>query len=86
MNAEDMARLGIAEGQVVRVQTRSGEAEVPVRAGALPSGVVFMPLGPAANQLSGADTDGTGMPLLKGLTVVIAIRWQQTKYRHEGSQ
>jgi len=72
MNAQDMVRMGIMEGQVVHVQTEAGQTDLPARAGALPVGVVFMSLGPAANRLSGAETDGTGMPLLKGLTVVIA--------------
>jgi formylmethanofuran dehydrogenase subunit D len=72
MNAEDMARLGISAGHLVRVQTETGQAELPVRAGELPSGMVFMPLGPAASELSASDTDGTGMPLLKGLSLIIA--------------
>jgi len=71
MNSEDMAHMGIAEGQVVRAQTPAGQIELPVRAGALPAGVVFMPLGPAANRLGGTATDGTGMPLLKGLSISI---------------
>jgi formylmethanofuran dehydrogenase subunit D len=74
MNAQDMARLGIADGDVVHVQTEAGHADLPVRAGTLPAGVVFMPAGPAANKLAGADTEGTGMPLLKGLTIAVASR------------
>lgn len=98
MNADDMARLGIAEGEWVRVQSEAGQpprgtlpekgvrarsayradaerlVDLPVRTGALPEGLVFVPSGPAANRLGSADTEGTGMPLLKGLTVVIASR------------
>ncbi len=74
MPAQDMARLGIAEGDLVHLQTGAGQADLPVRTGDLPAGVLFMPSGPAASLLVAADTEGTGMPLLKGLTVVIASR------------
>jgi formylmethanofuran dehydrogenase subunit D len=74
MSTQDMARLGVVEGDQVHLQTQAGQADLPVRAGALPAGVVFVPSGPAANQLASADTEGTGMPLLKGLPVVIARR------------
>jgi len=84
MNAEDMARTGITEAQVVHVQTEAGQADLPVRAGALPTGVVFVPLGPAASRLSATETDGTGMPLLKGLRVVIASRAKQSAVRPGG--
>jgi formylmethanofuran dehydrogenase subunit D len=31
--------------------------------------MVFIPMGPVANELVGSETDGTGMPTFKGLTV-----------------
>jgi len=71
MNPEDMARLGIEEGQVVRVQTAGGRVEVPVRAGTLPPGLLFIPMGPVANVLVGTDTGGTGMPPFKGLAAEV---------------
>ena len=71
MSAQDMANLGIDEGQVIRLLTALGRAEVPVRAGTLPPGLVFMPMGPVANALIGPETEGTGMPVFKGLTVEI---------------
>ncbi len=71
MSPEDMARLGIEEGQVVRVQTVAGQVEVPVRAGALPPGLLFVPMGPAANGLIGTETEGTGMPSFKGLAAEV---------------
>ena len=73
MNAEDMARMGIEEGQVVCLISGAGQVDLHVHAGALPPGVVFMPLGPAASALVEAHTDGTGMPLLKGLTVQMEV-------------
>ena len=71
MNSEDMAHLNIEEGQVVRVHTAAGHVEVPVRAGTLPSGMLFIPMGPTANVLIGTNTEGTGMPPFKGLTAEV---------------
>ncbi len=71
MNPEDMARLGIAEGRVVQLRTPAGKVEAPVQAGALPPKMVFIPMGPVANELVGPETDGTGMPTFKGLTVEV---------------
>jgi formylmethanofuran dehydrogenase subunit D len=67
MNADDMVQLGIEEGQAVRVRTSTGQVEIPVRAGQLPPGLLFMPMGPTANVLIGSDTECTGMPPSKGL-------------------
>ncbi|MEA3376874.1 MAG: molybdopterin dinucleotide binding domain-containing protein [Chloroflexota bacterium] len=67
LNAEDMARLGIDEGATVRVRTSAGAVEVPAQAGDLPQGLLFMPMGPAANALIGTETEATGIPPYKGL-------------------
>jgi formylmethanofuran dehydrogenase subunit D len=67
MSAEDMARLEIEEGDVVRVETAAGQVKVPVQAGNLPSGLLFMPMGPTANALVGTDTEATGIPSFKEL-------------------
>ena len=71
MNAEDMAGLEIKEGQAVRIRTATGQVEVPARAGKLPPGLLFIPMGPVANALVGTDTESTGMPSFKGLTVEV---------------
>jgi len=71
MNLEDMARLRIEEGQTVLVRTAAGQIKAPVRAGPLPPRLLFIPLGTAANALVGADTEGTGMPLFKGLAAEV---------------
>lgn len=67
MNPEDMARLGVEEGQIVWVRTETGQVEASVRVGALPEGLLFIPMGPAANALVGTETESTGMPPFKGL-------------------
>ena len=71
MSREDMARMGIEEGQIVRVFTAARQVKVPVRRGVLPAGLLFIPMGPVANTLVAADTKGTGMPLFKGLAVEV---------------
>ncbi|KAA2242344.1 molybdopterin oxidoreductase family protein [Salinarimonas soli] len=43
MNADDAARLGIAEGDWVRVDSRRGRIEVPARIGDIAPGRVFVP-------------------------------------------
>ena len=68
MNAEDMAKLGLEAGRTVRVRTAAGQVELPVEVSDLPPGMIFIPMGPAANALVAADTDGSGMPAFKGAT------------------
>jgi len=71
MSPEDMARLEIEEGQVVQVRTVTGQVEVPVCAGTLPPGLLFIPMGPVANVLIGTETESTGMPPFKGLAAEV---------------
>jgi len=67
MNRADRERLGLGAGQRVRVCTAFGKTELELREGDLPRGMIFVPMGPAANMLIGAETEGTGMPDSKGL-------------------
>jgi formylmethanofuran dehydrogenase subunit D len=71
MNSDDLAHLGVEEGQAVQVRTSTGQVEVPVRTGQLPPGLLFMPMGPTANVLIGSDTECTGMPPSKGLVAEV---------------
>ena len=73
MSRVDRERLGIEEGQRVRVRTAFGEAELELRENDLPEGMIFVPLGPAANMLIGAETRGTGMPDSKGLEAEVEL-------------
>ncbi len=66
---KDMTRLGIKDGQIVRLRSDTGRVEAPARTGSLPAGLVFIPMGPTANALVGTDTFGTGMPPFKGQRV-----------------
>ncbi|MDQ6964438.1 MAG: molybdopterin dinucleotide binding domain-containing protein, partial [Mariprofundales bacterium] len=74
MNAEDMERLGLRDGDLVRLRTAVGEAVVRCKKrkpADLPSGVLFLPYGPASSQLMDGDTAGTGMPLSKSFEVEV---------------
>jgi formylmethanofuran dehydrogenase subunit D len=72
MCPDDMARLGLKNGDRVRLQTRQGRVELPcqaAKAGELPPGVLFLPYGDASSRLMGGDTHGTGMPDSKSFDV-----------------
>ena len=74
MNEEDMTRLGLQNGDQVRLQTDVGQAVVRCKsrkATDLPAGMLFMAYGPASSQLMDGDTAGTGMPISKHLDVEI---------------
>jgi len=76
MNIDDMTRLGLAEGDEVRLRTPAGAVVVRCkgRKGAdLPAGVLFMAYGPPSSQLMGSDTAGSGMPLSKNLKVEVEV-------------
>jgi len=70
---EDMSRLGITEGQIVLLHSDSGQVEARVRTAVIPSGLIFIPMGPTANKLVGTETFGTGMPSFKGESVEVEV-------------
>jgi len=72
MNADDMARLHLKNGDRVRLRTEQGQVELPcqgAKAGDLPSGLLFLPYGDMSSRLMGGDTHGTGMPNSKSFDV-----------------
>ena len=69
MSAEDMAEVGLQEGQKALVRTEFGEAEFVVKVGKEPKGMIFVAYGPPTCTLMGGDTGGTGMPQSKGWEV-----------------
>ncbi len=74
MNVDDMARLGLKEGDSVRLCSATGETIVRCKgrkAEDLPAGVLFLAYGPASSQLMSSDTAGTGMPISKNLDVEV---------------
>jgi formylmethanofuran dehydrogenase subunit D len=74
MNANDMARLGLKDGDSVRLRTATGETVVHCKgrkAEELPAGLLFLAYGPASSQLMSGDTAGTGMPISKNFEVEV---------------
>ena len=71
MAAEDMAEIGLAQGQMALVRTEFGEASFKCQPGKVPPGMIFVPYGPPTCKLMGGDTDGTGMPTSKGWEVEV---------------
>jgi formylmethanofuran dehydrogenase subunit D len=67
LHPEDAKELGVGEGQAVRVTTEFGSVVLRCSLGNTERGSVFVPMGPWANALTSALTEGTGMPSLKGL-------------------
>jgi formylmethanofuran dehydrogenase subunit D len=70
----DMQRIGLADGDRVRLTSEWGQIEVEVVASKgdeLPSGLLFIAYGDLSSQLMGGDTHGSGMPTSKGLDVIL---------------
>jgi len=72
MTEEDMHTLGVKPSQSVRVTSPHGSVVLTaVKTKEPHAGIVFIPTGPWANQLTGPHTGGTGMPHFKGFKVEI---------------
>jgi formylmethanofuran dehydrogenase subunit D len=74
MNVADMARLGLKEGDSVRLRSSTGETVLHCKGRKtedLPEGILFLAYGPSSSQLMGGDTAGTGMPLSKNRAVEV---------------
>jgi formylmethanofuran dehydrogenase subunit D len=72
MCPDDMTRLGLKNGDCVRVRHGTAFVELPchaAKAGELPPGLLFMPYGDLSSRLMTGDTHGTGMPTSKGFDV-----------------
>ena len=71
MNPGDMQRLGLSDGDRVRMWNDVGEVRVPVTSGKdeLPPGVLFISYGDMSSRLMAGETHGSGMPDSKGLDV-----------------
>jgi formylmethanofuran dehydrogenase subunit D len=72
MCPDDMTRLGLKNGDRVRLRSEQGHIELPCQAaksGELPPGLLFLPYGDLSSRLMGGDTHGTGMPNSKGFDV-----------------
>ena len=71
---EDMERLGLNDGDRVRLTGEHGQIEVAVKTakkGELPAGLLFIAYGDLSSQMMGGDTHGSGMPTSKGMDVTM---------------
>lgn len=73
MSEEDMQKLGIKDGDRIKITTKYGSIVLTARRSKKiqQPGIVFIPYGPWANYVIDSSTEGTGMPLLKGLPAYI---------------
>lgn len=69
----DLEKLRIKEGDTVRIKTSFGAVTVRAKIStqAPHQGIVFIPMGPWANEVIGPDTDGIGMPSFKSISAEI---------------
>ncbi|MEM1514635.1 MAG: molybdopterin dinucleotide binding domain-containing protein [Thermoproteota archaeon] len=73
MHVEDMRKLGIRDGDNVKIITDFGFVVVTAKRSKRirTPGIVFIPFGPWVNSILPSETEGTGMPHLKGFKVKI---------------
>lgn len=72
VNADDMRRIGLSDGDRVRVTSEFGSIDIAVIAAKgdeLPPGLLFIAYGDFSSRLMGGDTHGSGMPTSKGIDV-----------------
>jgi formylmethanofuran dehydrogenase subunit D len=72
MAPADMERLGLANGDRVRLTSEQGQVEIavtPAKKAELPEGLLFIAYGDISSRLMGGDTHGSGMPTSKGIDV-----------------
>jgi len=73
LDPEDMSKLGVLEGENVRVKTQFGEVTLraTISKQAPHKQVVFIPYGAWASMLFGTSTHASGMPTLKGVKATL---------------
>ncbi|MEM4246285.1 MAG: molybdopterin dinucleotide binding domain-containing protein [Candidatus Bathyarchaeia archaeon] len=73
LDPEDLKTLRLAEDENLLVETEYGQVVLkPVPSTQAPHrGIAFIPYGPWANRLTGPQTQGSGMPNLKGVSARI---------------
>ncbi len=73
---EDMTRLGLVEGDQVRLTGEFGQIDVAVKhakGDELPPGLLFIAYGDLSSRMMGGDTHGSGMPTSKGMDVTLEV-------------
>lgn len=84
INPEDASEIGLGDGQNCQVESEFGSV---VLRGVVDKGIsrggVFIPMGPWANSIIGADSTSTGMPQFKGLEGKIQTTDEKVKSVNE---
>lgn len=65
----DMLRLGIKDGDPVKLISQHGEIVVQCKPGNLSPGLAFIAFGPPCGYLIGGETQTSGMPNSKGFEI-----------------
>ncbi|AEA46407.1 molybdopterin dinucleotide binding domain-containing protein [Archaeoglobus veneficus] len=83
MNERDMSVIGVNEGDRVKIKTEFGEVVLYAKKAVtkdleLPEGVVFIPMGPYANQVVG-KSNGSGTPQYKGIKGYVEATQEDVK-------
>ena len=76
MASADMQRLGLSNGDTVRLTSEQGQVDVAVSAAKgdeLPAGLLFIAYGDLSSRLMSGETHGSGMPTSKGLDVDLEV-------------
>jgi formylmethanofuran dehydrogenase subunit D len=72
LSEPDYRALELTEGKNILIRSRFGQVVLSSRMDpGLTSGIIFIPVGPWANALTGPDTGGCGMPQFKGIEVQV---------------
>ncbi|MBT4770783.1 MAG: formylmethanofuran dehydrogenase [Rhodospirillaceae bacterium] len=74
MNADDMKRMRLADGDKVQLTSEFGKTVVSCKGRKpedLSSGLMFISYGPPSSALMGGETAGTGMPISKNFEVEV---------------
>ena len=73
LSEPDYKTLNLEEGKNVLIRNQFGQAIFSAHTDkGLPTGIIFIPMGPWANILIGPDTGGCGMPKFKGVEVEVS--------------
>jgi Formylmethanofuran dehydrogenase subunit D len=73
MNVEQMEKMGVKEGENIKVVSDFGDVIVKVVMAKeeLPEGMLYIPMGPWANRVIRPNTDSTATPSFKNVPVDI---------------
>ena len=73
VNPTDMIKLGVKEGDSVRVWNQQGSVTVKCKSAKeeCPPGLAFISYGDKSSQLMEGETHGSGMPTSKGMDVYV---------------